>query len=101
MIEPDPYGVLGVSTSASVPEIIRAYRQLARQLHPDVTDDPDANDRFATLTAAYERLLAAASPSADAVPIPVRRIRPTAGPPVVAGPVHVAPLGARQRGGDG
>jgi hypothetical protein len=102
MVEPDPYAVLGVSVDASVPEITRAYRQLARQLHPDVTGDPAANERFAALTLAYERVLAAAaSRPTGAVPIPVRRIRPAASPPLVVGPERVAPLRPRRRHDDG
>ena len=102
MIDPDPYAVLGVSVGASVADIVRAYRRLARQLHPDVTDDATASERFATVTAAYQRLLAAAaSRSPDSVPVPVRRIRPAASPPLVVGPVHVAPLSARRGPDDG
>ena len=52
----DYYGVLGVSRDASADEIKRAYRRLARELHPDVNDDPNTQERFKEVAAAYEVL---------------------------------------------
>lgn len=52
----DYYEVLGVGRDAGVDEIRRAYRRLARQYHPDVNREPDAEDRFKELNAAYEVL---------------------------------------------
>ncbi|RXN28947.1 dnaJ -like protein [Labeo rohita] len=53
----DFYKILGVSRSASIKDIKKAYRKLALQLHPDRNqDDPNAQDKFADLGAAYEVL---------------------------------------------
>lgn len=56
-LEKDYYKVLGVSESASEKEIQRAYRKLARELHPDANpDNPEAEDRFKEVSAAYDVL---------------------------------------------
>jgi molecular chaperone DnaJ len=52
----DHYSTLGVSRNASTEDIKRAYRQLARQYHPDANRDPGAADRFKSVTRAYEVL---------------------------------------------
>jgi curved DNA-binding protein len=52
----DFYESLGVSRSADQSEIQRAYRRLARQLHPDVNKDPSAEERFKELSEAYDVL---------------------------------------------
>ena len=52
----DYYGTLGVAQDASDDQIKKAYRKLARTLHPDVNPDPDAQERFKAVTAAYEVL---------------------------------------------
>jgi molecular chaperone DnaJ len=52
----DYYELLEVSRGASAEEIKRAYRRLARQLHPDTNPDPVASDRFKEIAQAYEVL---------------------------------------------
>ncbi len=52
----DYYGVLGVRRDASQEEIKKAYRRLARELHPDVNPDPQTQERFKEITQAYEVL---------------------------------------------
>ncbi len=52
----DYYGTLGVARDATDDQIKKAYRKLARQLHPDVNPDPEAQERFKAVTAAYEVL---------------------------------------------
>ncbi len=48
------YDVLGVSKGASADEIRRAYRKLARELHPDVNKSPDAAKKFGEVQKAYD-----------------------------------------------
>ena len=52
----DYYALLGVSRDAGADEIKKAYRKLARELHPDVNPDPEAQEKFKIVTAAYEVL---------------------------------------------
>ena len=52
----DLYDILGVSRTATPKEIKKAYRELARSLHPDKNDAPDAEIRFKEVNAANEVL---------------------------------------------
>ena len=54
--ERDYYEILGVARDASESEIKKAFRRLARELHPDVSDAPDAEERFKHVVEAYEVL---------------------------------------------
>lgn len=57
MAAADPYTLLGVARDASEDAIKKAYRTLAKALHPDRnTDKPDASERFSAVTAAYDLL---------------------------------------------
>ena len=56
MADRDYYAILGVARNASPDEIKKAYRKLARQLHPDVNPSAEAQERFKEVTAAYEVL---------------------------------------------
>ena len=53
----DPYEVLGVARDADETQIKKAFRKLARELHPDVNrHDPDAEEKFKEAAEAYEIL---------------------------------------------
>src|ERR1700691_1612193 len=53
----DPYEVLGVSRDAGEQEVKKAFRKLARELHPDVNaHDPQAEEKFKQAAEAYEIL---------------------------------------------
>jgi len=52
----DLYEILGVARDADADTIKKAYRRLARQLHPDVNPDPETQEQFKQVTHAYEVL---------------------------------------------
>ena len=49
----DFYAVLGVQKNADLKEIKKAYREMAKELHPDVNSKPEAETKFKTLSEAY------------------------------------------------
>jgi curved DNA-binding protein len=52
----DYYAILGVGRDASAEDIKKSYRKLARKYHPDVSKEPDAEERFKEVAEAYEAL---------------------------------------------
>src|SRR4051812_20647844 len=53
----DPYSTLGVACGATEDEIKKAYRKLAKELHPDRNrDNPKASEKFSQVTQAYDLL---------------------------------------------
>jgi DnaJ-class molecular chaperone len=128
---PDPYTLLQVARGATPEQLTRAYRQRARELHPDlVPEDAAAGQRFSQLTEAYHQLYdtirrsprdadgPAGEPASPVVAQPVRRAEAApspfflggAGPlargshrrsALAAGPVHVEPLPPQDGGGSG
>lgn len=52
----DPYTVLGINTTCTKEEAYRAYRQKAKETHPDLNKEPIARDRFIVVTKAWEFL---------------------------------------------
>jgi len=52
----DYYELLGVARGATEADVKKAFRALARELHPDVSEDPDAEARFKEVVEAYEVL---------------------------------------------
>ena len=97
--------LLGLGEDADRDTVIRAYHRLARASHPDLSDAPDAAERFDAITAAYQRALddvAARAPRlavhrAATPPSPVdlsvhRAAVDRSQPMLIVGPVRVEPL---------
>jgi molecular chaperone DnaJ len=55
-VSSDYYGILGVPRDATPEQIKKAYRRLARELHPDVADSDGDGERFKDVSRAYEVL---------------------------------------------
>jgi molecular chaperone DnaJ len=55
-VDRDYYEILGVPRDASDAQIKRAFRKLAQRWHPDVSEEPDAHDRFKEINEAYQVL---------------------------------------------
>lgn len=62
------YQILEVSEKSSVEEIKKAYRNLAKQYHPDINKSPDAQERFIEISEAYEVLLQLAAEKDETYP---------------------------------
>ncbi len=83
-LDPDPYRTLGLTRGATLDEVKRAYRRLAKINHPDAAGEA-ALPRFLAIQAAYEQLVG---------PAPGTGRRPTAGPATAVGR---RPAGRRTR----
>ena len=82
----DYHGIPGLTSDATLADVKKAYRKLARQHHPDRNADPGAIDRFRRITEAYEYLSAhlkdnAAHDNGHSRPGPTARPRADAGMP--------------------
>ena len=53
----DYHKILGIDRDAGPVEIKKAYRNMAKKLHPDINPSPNAHDRFIEITEAYEILM--------------------------------------------
>ena len=106
----DPYQVLGLGRDATGAEVARAYRRLARAVHPDSRPgDPAAAGQFRALSDAYGLLSDQARRAAydrQHAPRPARRPHrpgpaggPASGAALWAGPVHVQPPAPPGRAG--
>ena len=56
MAEKNYYDILGVKKDASDADIKKKYRKLVREYHPDVSNDPDADNKIAEINNAYETI---------------------------------------------
>jgi DnaJ domain len=93
----DPYRTLGLARGASLEEIRRAYRALAKLNHPDA-GGPAALPRFLAIQAAYEQLVASGASRRSARPAPTASSRPSAAAPDRADAAHRAYGGRTRRG---
>ena len=89
MARRDFYDILGVARSATPEEIKRAFRQLAREHHPDVNQDPRADERFKEINEAYQVLI---DPDRRALYDRTGRVASTAQGPSGFGPFGGSPF---------
>ena len=54
---PSPYEILGLNNAASVDEVKKKYRKLAKQYHPDVNKEDGAEEKFKQISQAYEDIV--------------------------------------------
>jgi hypothetical protein len=73
----EAFRVLGIPASSDQDAVVHAYRTLARATHPDLSNDPDAADRFATVAAAYR--LVSQGPPTTSISVRVREPGPRYG----------------------
>ena len=71
----DAFRVLGIPADSDPDAVVQAYRRLARATHPDLSNDPDAAECFATVAAAYQLV----SQDPQTAPISVRIHEPEPG----------------------
>jgi tetratricopeptide (TPR) repeat protein len=71
------YRLLQLTSAASQEEVKAAYRRLARQLHPDVNADHQAQEQFIRVTEAYKVLIKIAASRSVAVPLKTPTAQPT------------------------
>ena len=63
----ESYELLGLPTNATEEEVRKAYKQKARECHPDKNpDDPEATEKFQALRQGYERIVSSEEPDQDA-----------------------------------
>ena len=58
----DYHQTLNIPPDASKAQIKSSYRKLAKQYHPDISNEPDAEQKFIEITEAYEALLGKSTP---------------------------------------
>ena len=91
----EAFQLLGIPRDSDRSAIAHAYRRLARAIHPDVSADANAAERFANLAEAYRIATMTPAPRRDApshcdeVPVRWVGVRSTQDMPIVAGPVRI------------